>query len=557
MWQQTELCIFRAQLRLRTFLFGVMTVEAESKKYGIGWLRFYVKWRFPIAFIVGAISIINEISQGTRQGWFSVPEFIFWLIVDVAIYFFRFPVFDNLMKLNEKGYELNGVLLVIETVTMVVRTAFRDDDILFGLVLGIPMGILIWWLPNHVYFKHRKYLFTGTKTLNELIEDYKKEEQKPNAESIAEPDTKEKPVQQTPVLRSLPQEEKGAPSEDAQQLKYCRICGKQLPAGSKFCTECGTEVAVVSPSRFEKLRKKATGQKTIRTLPVQKAEDQPRKIEFPREKMNSTLRRGFLFLEDEEWENADRYFERVLDEEPENAYAHLGKLMVEQKLANVEQLKEYAETVNESKHFKRVLRFADEDLGTFLRTLREPDDESDTDDSVEASEPATTLDDEAETTQNPDGIDAPQQEPPHSQTDGEVTMEDALAGLFAEMLGANKGETSQSFAEQMEEASKRRDLLFERQEYEADDYGLSATNPVMTSSISSSKEYLKHLRSPEGKAFTWNRSGFFDLKSVHGVPNVIVDEYQLFLDGKAYKAIYVCPYGHQTKRAPKGLVYKE
>jgi len=319
-----------------------------------------------------------------------VPGFTFWLVVIVAQYFFLFPVYNNLKLLNGKGYELNNILLVIETVTMAVQAALKNGDLLFGLVLGIPMGILFWWLPNHVYFKHRKYLFTGTKTLNELIEEYKKEEQKPNAESIAEPDTKEKPIQQTPVLRSLPQEEKGAPSEDAQQIKYCRICGKQLPAGSKFCTECGTEVAAVSPSRFEKLRRKATGQKNIRTIPVNKAEDQPRKIEFPREKMNATVRRGFLFLEDEEWENADRYFERVLDEEPENAYAHLGKLMVEQKLANVEQLKEYAETVNESKHFKRVLRFADEDLGAFLRTLQEPDDESDTDDSVEASIPAAT-----------------------------------------------------------------------------------------------------------------------------------------------------------------------
>ena len=41
------------------------------------------------------------------------------------------------------------------------------------------------------------------------------------------------------------------------------------------------------------------------------------------------LKRAFMFLEDREWEEADKYCEKVLDLDPENAQAYLGKLMAE------------------------------------------------------------------------------------------------------------------------------------------------------------------------------------------------------------------------------------
>lgn len=41
------------------------------------------------------------------------------------------------------------------------------------------------------------------------------------------------------------------------------------------------------------------------------------------------LRRGNLFLEDGDWKNADTYFDKVLDLDPECAEAYLGKLMAE------------------------------------------------------------------------------------------------------------------------------------------------------------------------------------------------------------------------------------
>ena len=39
------------------------------------------------------------------------------------------------------------------------------------------------------------------------------------------------------------------------------------------------------------------------------------------------LKRAFMFLEDGNWQEADAYCEKVLDQDPENAQAYLGKLM--------------------------------------------------------------------------------------------------------------------------------------------------------------------------------------------------------------------------------------
>ena len=41
------------------------------------------------------------------------------------------------------------------------------------------------------------------------------------------------------------------------------------------------------------------------------------------------LERAFMFLEDGKWDEADSYCEKVLDKDPKNAEAYLGKLMAE------------------------------------------------------------------------------------------------------------------------------------------------------------------------------------------------------------------------------------
>ena len=50
----------------------------------------------------------------------------------------------------------------------------------------------------------------------------------------------------------------------------------------------------------------------------------------------SLLERGFMFLEDEEWDRADEFFEKVLNKDPKNAQAYLGKLLADLEVSSFE-----------------------------------------------------------------------------------------------------------------------------------------------------------------------------------------------------------------------------
>ncbi|MDY6017558.1 MAG: TIR domain-containing protein, partial [Oscillospiraceae bacterium] len=78
------------------------------------------------------------------------------------------------------------------------------------------------------------------------------------------------------------------------------------------------------------------------------------------------LERAFMFLEDGDWQSADEYCEKVLDIDPKNATAYLGKLLSELRVRNQETLKEQAEPFDYSNNYQKAVRFADAKLKTAL-----------------------------------------------------------------------------------------------------------------------------------------------------------------------------------------------
>ena len=74
------------------------------------------------------------------------------------------------------------------------------------------------------------------------------------------------------------------------------------------------------------------------------------------------LRRAFMFLEDSNWQSADEYCEKVLDLDPENAEAYLGKLMAELRVRTRDALKDQPEPFNDRNNYKKAYRFGDEKL---------------------------------------------------------------------------------------------------------------------------------------------------------------------------------------------------
>ncbi len=78
------------------------------------------------------------------------------------------------------------------------------------------------------------------------------------------------------------------------------------------------------------------------------------------------LKRAFMYLEDEEWHSADEYCEKVLDQDPENALAYLGKLMAELHVRKQDALCDQAEPFDSHNNYQKALRFADDKLKVVL-----------------------------------------------------------------------------------------------------------------------------------------------------------------------------------------------
>ncbi len=74
------------------------------------------------------------------------------------------------------------------------------------------------------------------------------------------------------------------------------------------------------------------------------------------------LKRVFMYLEDREWQNADEYAEKVLDQDPENAEAYLGKLLAELRCPRRELLKDMPQPFQNRNNYQKVCRFGSEAL---------------------------------------------------------------------------------------------------------------------------------------------------------------------------------------------------
>ncbi len=81
----------------------------------------------------------------------------------------------------------------------------------------------------------------------------------------------------------------------------------------------------------------------------------------------SLLERAFMFLEDGDWASADEYCEKVLDVEPKNAQAYLGKLMAEYKISTQDKISKVSFKIDGSSNYQKIMRFGDEELVSSLK----------------------------------------------------------------------------------------------------------------------------------------------------------------------------------------------
>ena len=177
----------------------------------------------------------------------------------------------------------------------------------------------------------------------------------------------------------------------ASTARFCRKCGSELIMGSAFCKKCGAAVinlggenkdTQTAEGKVAKENTSKSAENTNRYGELTENKNQPEKetnhpnknqeltIDLRDERISPKVKRAFLFLEDEEWEKADEYLEKVLDEDPTDAYAYVGKLMLEFKVSQFADLKSFSEILTEDKNYRKASRFADDKLASLLSELR-------------------------------------------------------------------------------------------------------------------------------------------------------------------------------------------
>ena len=102
---------------------------------------------------------------------------------------------------------------------------------------------------------------------------------------------------------------------------------------------------------------------TVKTVSV-------RKNDYHENSTSSLLKRAYIFLEDSNWKDADKYFERVLDASPECAEAYLGKLLVELKITKEQSLPLVSSDFSQLYNYKKAYRFADDKLKKQLQEYK-------------------------------------------------------------------------------------------------------------------------------------------------------------------------------------------
>jgi len=120
-------------------------------------------------------------------------------------------------------------------------------------------------------------------------------------------------------------------------------------------------------------------QDLIRGIKKITAKDEPKPVVQERVVVNSStsintaplLERVFLFLEDGKWTEADEYCEKILDLEPKNAEAYLGKLMVDLKVRARKDLNNVNTPFDKNDNFLKAIRFGDAALLNELNSCLE------------------------------------------------------------------------------------------------------------------------------------------------------------------------------------------
>ncbi len=73
--------------------------------------------------------------------------------------------------------------------------------------------------------------------------------------------------------------------------------------------------------------------------------------------ISNLLKRVAIFIEDKEWENAEKYCEKILDEDPENGSAYYYKFLIDFKEKNINSIVDKTDNPADNPNYSKVMKF--------------------------------------------------------------------------------------------------------------------------------------------------------------------------------------------------------
>lgn len=151
----------------------------------------------------------------------------------------------------------------------------------------------------------------------------------------------------------------------------CNKCGNVIEEDLFFCSKCGTrkvEVKQASTINYEpNIPVPNTFKNELYIKKIIQDNDKEITVEGTTlvegvTSIEALIRRANLFLEDGDFSSANKYFERILDQNPEEPRAYIGKLMVDLQICFETQLSQSEKRFSENKNFIKAIRSLNENL---------------------------------------------------------------------------------------------------------------------------------------------------------------------------------------------------
>lgn len=237
----------------------------ENKQYGTTWLSIYTVL-FVLRMISLTITIISSIVMCARYGLFTNSLAMFVLIVLILEYAFEGFALYHFLKRTSLGYTLNMINLIVTVLmsafNVYIQHLLADDydpSMLPAILLATAGLLVIWGVPNYIYFKHRKFLFGGNLKEKKSTSNNASSLNQINTTAVA--DEKEPP--ETEENSSLPdasseheQKEASTPTENPK--KAADVCSGIPVRELKLLKELH-ESGVLSDDEFEQKKKQLLG----------------------------------------------------------------------------------------------------------------------------------------------------------------------------------------------------------------------------------------------------------------------------------------------------------